>query len=92
MCVPDDDESQAGTQLLRSQPSVRRMQSADGSVQFHPSHGQWLTLLRASGFELDRLEELYAPPGSVDHPFYKLATADWAQRWPVEELWVAHKR
>jgi ubiquinone/menaquinone biosynthesis C-methylase UbiE len=92
MCVRDDEGSYAGTQLLRSQPSVRRLQWSDGGVEFHPSHAEWLTLLRASGFEVERLEELYAPQGAVDHEFYKLAKVDWAQRWPAEELWVARKR
>jgi ubiquinone/menaquinone biosynthesis C-methylase UbiE len=92
LCVPDDEDSSAGTRLLRSQPSVRRMQWADGGIQFHPSHAEWIKLLRKEGLEVERLEELYAPQGAVDHPFYKLAQVDWAKQWPVEEIWVAHKQ
>jgi hypothetical protein len=59
-------------------------------VQFHPSHGGWIEILRASGFVIDALHELHAPPEAPDHPYYTLATADWARHWPVEEKWVAH--
>jgi hypothetical protein len=59
-------------------------------VQFHPSHGEWIHLLRAAGFTIDALHEFYGPPGTSTHPYYELATADWARQWPVEELWVAH--
>jgi hypothetical protein len=46
--------------------------------------------LRASGFAIDELREIYAPPDAPDHPYYLLATAEWALQWPVEEIWVAH--
>jgi hypothetical protein len=29
-------------------------------------------------------------PCAPAHPYYDLAAAQWAQRWPVEELWAAH--
>jgi hypothetical protein len=46
-------------------------------------------VLRANGFTVDALHEVYAPAGAPDHEFYDVATADWARRWPVEDLWVA---
>jgi hypothetical protein len=46
--------------------------------------------LRASGFTVDDLREIYAPPDAVDHPYYQLATIEWARQWPIEEIWVAH--
>ncbi|HET9082167.1 MAG TPA: hypothetical protein VFO01_16845 [Trebonia sp.] len=61
-----------------------------GRVQFHPSHGEWIKTLRSSGFVIDALYELYAPQDAGDHPYYSLATAEWARQWPVEEIWVAH--
>ncbi len=45
---------------------------------------------RGLGFTIDGLSEIYAPPDATDHPYYQLATADWARRWPAEEIWVAH--
>jgi SAM-dependent methyltransferase len=70
-----------------SRPGAAR---SEGGVQFHPGHGEWFTILRASSFAVDDLREVYAPPGAVDHPCYQLAAVEWARRWPTEEIWVAH--
>jgi hypothetical protein len=50
-----------------------------------------LDLLRANGFELERLIELLAPPDAETHSYYSYVSAEWAQQWPSEELWVARK-
>jgi hypothetical protein len=47
--------------------------------------------LRANGFEIERLVEVQAPPDAETHPFYAYVTADWARKWPAEEIWVARK-
>ena len=65
------------------------MQWEGGGIEFHPSHGDWIRLLTRSGFVVEALHELYAPSDAVDHPFYEIVSADWARRWPAEELWVA---
>jgi hypothetical protein len=59
-------------------------------VEFHPSHGQWIMILRKAGFVVDALHELYAPLAARTHLCYGLASAWWASRWPAEELWAAH--
>ena len=89
LCSPEPSGS-ARQELLRPQREARRLVTPEGGVQFHPSHGDWIKILHASGFIIDDLRELYAPPDAPDHPYYKLATAQWARRWPVEEIWVAH--
>ena len=43
-----------------------------------------------TGFVVDALHELYPPEGSATHDWYDIVTAEWAQHWPAEELWVAH--
>lgn len=43
-----------------------------------------------SGFVIDALRELYAPPDAPGHPYYTLATASWARQWPVGEIWAVH--
>jgi hypothetical protein len=45
--------------------------------------------LRRNGFAVDALHELYAPADSADHVYYEIVSAEWAARWPAEELWVA---
>lgn len=79
----------AGRELVRSQQEVSRIHRERG-VEFHPGHGEWIRVLRAAGFVIDALHELYAPPGASNHPYYQLATAQWSRRWPVEEIWAAH--
>jgi ubiquinone/menaquinone biosynthesis C-methylase UbiE len=91
LCIPDEAELAAGTTLLRGVRDIRTVNWADGSTEFHPSHGEWIALLRKYSFCVDRLEEVYAPPGAEEHSFYKLASVEWSQRWPVEEIWVARK-
>jgi hypothetical protein len=34
--------------------------------------------------------EIQAPPGRADMPFY--VTADWAQRFPPEQIWKLRKQ
>ena len=88
LCVPAD-EGPAGDRLLRGQRDVARVQWPGGGVEHHPSHGDWIAVLRAHGFVVERLRELYAPADGADHEYYGIATAAWAAQWPAEELWVA---
>jgi hypothetical protein len=48
-------------------------------------------LLRRFGFVVEALHEVYASATSVDHPSYEIVSAEWASRWPAEELWVASR-
>ncbi len=89
VCLPEGT-GHAAEKLVRGQREAYRRQAGNGGVEFHPGHGDWIGILRAAGFTIDGLHELYSPPGAETHPYYQLATAEWAQRWPVEELWVAH--
>jgi SAM-dependent methyltransferase len=80
-------------QLQRPQRGLRRVEWEDtGEVEFHLGHGDMVDLLRANGLELERLVELFAPEDAQTHAYYNYVTAEWAQRWPSEELWVARKR
>jgi len=88
LCVPED-EGVAEERLLRGQREAYKVQLPGGGVEFHPSHGDWVRLLRAAGFVVDALREIYAPADGGDHAFYEIVSADWARQWPAEELWVA---
>jgi hypothetical protein len=90
LCSGDEDEK-AVESLQRPQKGMHRFDQWDG-VEFHIPHGERIDLLRANGFELQRLVELYAPEGAADHAYYDFVSADWARRWPVEEIWVSCKR
>jgi len=79
----------AGHQLLRPQRDVSRLRSFGGGGQFHPGHSEWIKILRGADFTIDVLHKLYAQPGASTHRYYKLATAEGAQQWPIE-IWVTH--
>jgi ubiquinone/menaquinone biosynthesis C-methylase UbiE len=79
--------------LQRSQHDLSRIEWPDtGEIEFHLPHGELIDLLRDSGFEIERLVELYAPDGAETHRFYDYVTPEWGRRWPVEEIWVARRR
>lgn len=61
-------------------------------TEFHLPHGEWIRLLRANGFEIEALHELQAPEDAQDPVSYDYVTADWARKWPTEEIWVARKQ
>ena len=90
LCVPAE-EGVAEERLLRGQREAYRVRWPGGGVEFHPSHGDWVRLLRAAGFTVEAMHEIYAPAGGGDHPFYEIVSAAWATRWPAEELWVAQR-
>ena len=79
--------------LQRPQRGLNRIEWPDtGEVEFQLPHGELIDLLRECGFAVERLVELYAPDDADTHEYYDFVTADWARKWPAEELWVARKR
>jgi hypothetical protein len=90
LCSPD--EVPASETLQRPQFGMRRFEWPEGGVEFHLPHGEWIDVLRANGFEIERLVELQAPADAETHEYYAYVTADWARKWPAEEIWVARKR
>jgi hypothetical protein len=47
--------------------------------------------LRHAGFDVENLIELFAPTDAETHEYYSFVTADWARKWPAEEIWAARK-
>ena len=91
LCVPDLlAEGAATDRLLRSQFGMHRFEWPDEpSVEFHLSHGDWIRVLRSSGFEVIDLVEVRPPEGSTTR--YPFVTLEWSRRWPCEEVWKARK-
>ncbi|HEY8548284.1 MAG TPA: class I SAM-dependent methyltransferase [Acidimicrobiales bacterium] len=89
LCVPEDDTA-ATDRLLRPQFGMHRFEwEDDGTVEFHLSHGDRIRLLRSCGFVVEDLIELRPPPGATTS--YPFVTAEWAGRWPAEEVWRARR-
>ena len=91
LCVPLE-EGVAEESLLRGYRDAYRVRWPGGGIEFHPSHGDWVRLLRRSGFAIEAMHEIFSPADSHDHPFYEIVSAAWATRWPAEELWVATRQ
>lgn len=92
LCMTDDDNVPASSHLLRDYFGMHRFEfpNGDGSVEFHLGYGDWIRLLRGSGFEVENLIELRPPKGAMTPwPFVK---EDWARRWPSENVWIARKK
>jgi SAM-dependent methyltransferase len=89
LCVPEE-EGLTQERLLRAQRGLSRVQWPGGGIEFHPDHSGWIRILRASGFIVDALHELYAPIDADGVEYYEITSAHWAARWPIEDLWVAH--
>jgi len=90
LCVPAD-AGFAGEQLLRPQRDLFPIAWPEGGLEHHPGHGDWIRLLRSAGFVVEALHELYPPADAPTHEYYDIVTAEWAQQWPAEDLWVAVK-
>jgi SAM-dependent methyltransferase len=92
LCSPD--EGKVVEKLLRPQFGMHRMEfpGEDDGVEFHLGHGDMLRVLRDSGFEVEGLWEIQASESAEDHRYYDFVSAEWARRWPAEEIWKARKR
>jgi SAM-dependent methyltransferase len=93
LCAPDVGQVQE--RLVRPQFGLYRWdweEEGQTGTEFHLGHGDWIRLLRDTGFEIERLVELQAPSEATDHSYYVHVPADWARQWPCEEIWVARKR
>jgi SAM-dependent methyltransferase len=92
LCVPD--EGRATDRLLIPQRGLYRIdwqEGDDAGTEFHPPTMEMFQILRENGFELLDFRELYAPEDAVDHRYYKEPSAEWAKKWPGEEIWRARK-
>ena len=90
LCAPDAEEP-ATDRLVRPYFGLHRLEwSTDPSVNFCLGYGDWIRLLRSSGFDVEDLVELRPAEGATtDDPY---VTLEWALQWPSEEVWKARKR
>jgi SAM-dependent methyltransferase len=90
ICSPDAGD--IGETLQRPLAGMYRNEWPDEvGVEYHLSHGRWIDLLHENGFEVERLIDVYAGPDSVRHDYYGYVSAEWARKWPPEEIWAARK-
>ena len=90
LCMPELEEEAAGNEMIRDYFGMHRFNYPDTiATEFHLNHGDWIRLLRANGFDVEDLVELRPAPDAVTR--YPFVTAEWARRWPSEEVWKARK-
>ncbi|HEY6583359.1 MAG TPA: class I SAM-dependent methyltransferase [Gaiellaceae bacterium] len=91
LCAPD--EGKVDERLHRGHADLGRMEwpGEDEGVNYHLAHGELIRILTANGLEVLALHERLAPASTQDHEYYDFVPADWARRWPAEEIWVARK-
>lgn len=92
LCVPETEaEGPATERLLRPYFGLHRQEWPDSEgVEFHLGYGDWIRLLRGSGFDVVDLIELRPTEGAEQVDFW--VTPEWARRWPSEEVWKARRR
>jgi SAM-dependent methyltransferase len=65
LCEPAEDGQTAMARLLRRAFGMNRLEwPGDQGVEFHLSHGDWIRLLRRSGFEVEDLVEIHPAAGA----------------------------
>jgi hypothetical protein len=68
-----------------STPTPARCDWPAGWIEFHPATATGCPGLRANGFVVEALHELYAPEDAQAHEHYDIATAQWARQRPSGE-------
>ena len=95
LCVPaTDPEGPATPELRRDYFGMHRYEWPDDperSVEFHLGYGDWIRLLRRTGFDVEDMIEV-RPPVGAEPGELPYVTNEWARRWPCEEIWKARKR
>jgi SAM-dependent methyltransferase len=91
LCSPDVGKVQEA--LQRPQRGMHRIEwEGDDGIEFHLGPGDLIRVLRSNGFEIVDVVEIFASDAATDHPEYSYISAEWARRWPSEEIWRARKR
>jgi SAM-dependent methyltransferase len=98
LCSPVDGSVPTTERLERDYFSIYRLDWRDavdepGGIEFNLPISGWFRLFRETGFDVVDFIEVQAPeptPGSEEVRFF--ASAEWAHRFPSEQVWVLRKR
>ncbi len=67
----------------------RNVEVDPGGIEFNLTHSDWLRLFRETGFEVINYLEL-RPPESASQTKFSIP-AEWAKKWPSEQVWQLRK-
>lgn len=91
LCTSDEAEVPPTAQLRRDYFGLHRAAWADPddpSVEFALPYGEWFSLFRANGLQVEDLVEIQAPLDATRNIF---VPPEWAKRWPSEHVWKLRK-
>jgi SAM-dependent methyltransferase len=78
LCIPPEDGIAATDRPLRPAFGMYRVEwPGDSGIEFHLSHGEWVRLLRRSGFDIEDLVEVR--PDAAVTTRYPFVTPEWAR-------------
>jgi len=94
ICTPVDGASPATFTLERDYFGLGRLDWTDavedpGGIEFNMEISSWMRLFREVGFDVVDYVEIQAPAGVGGTPFW--VTADWARRYPSEQVWMLRR-
>ncbi len=81
----DSDQDRISAEL-HSSYFDKRSDEEDGSVNFSLPYGEWISLFKKSGFEVEDLIEL-RPSEDAASTYRDWVSRDWARKWPAEQIW-----
>ncbi len=82
----DESADRQSRRLHRSYFDLGRIRHDQGTTDHVVPTGEWIGLFRHHGLVVEDLIELQAPDGAST-TFVDYAPADWARRWPAEQIW-----
>ena len=93
LCSPRDGAA-CDERLHRPYRTINRLDWRDvpvdpGGIEFNLPVSGWLKLFRETGFGVLDYLELIAPDDVTDDRF--CIPAEWAKRWPSEQVWMLQK-
>jgi SAM-dependent methyltransferase len=90
LCIPELMDQTPTECMIRDYFGMHRFAWPDGpEIEFHLGYGDWIRLLRSSGFEVEDLVEIR--PHAEAAEAVNGIPAEWARRWPSEEVWKARR-
>jgi SAM-dependent methyltransferase len=90
VCSTDDPDGIVEERLHRPYFGLHRLDWGADGQEFTLSHGKMIDLLLQTGFDIEGLVEIQVPADAQTE--YPYMTADWASKWPSEEIWKVRKR
>lgn len=89
-CCYDGDSKKVSHKLLEKYPNNEM--NYDGSIiSVQLSHSAWIKAFSDAGFLVERLEEPMIDE-NMNFYFDNMIDKEWAQKWPVDIIWVLRKK